>query len=102
MEQLSLTSIEGEALTVGQGSTLPTLLLFFTTVCSSCQKAAPAISQQLKPLQKHLQLVAIGRDHSAEELQAWPKKTMSSTTSSLIPSVPCSIASLKCTCRASI
>lgn len=71
IEQLTMTTIDGNTLTIGQGSAQPTLLLFFTTLCSSCQKAAPAISQQLEPLKEHLQLVAVGRDHSVEELTAW-------------------------------
>lgn len=74
IEQLTMTTIEGKTLTVGQGSSQPTLLLFFTTVCSSCRAAAPAISQQLEPLQKHLQLIAVGRDHSPEELKAWAEE----------------------------
>jgi peroxiredoxin len=71
IEQLQVTDLNGATLTIGAGSPKPTLLLFFTTTCSSCQKAAPAISQQLQPLQQHLQLVAVGRDHNAEALNAW-------------------------------
>ena len=74
IEQLQVTTLEGENLIIGKGSAKPTLLLFFTTVCSSCQKAAPAISQQMAPLKDHIQLVAVGRDHSSEELAAWAKE----------------------------
>lgn len=74
IEQLDLTTLDGHTLSIGKGSSKPTLLLFFTTVCSSCQKAAPAISKQLEPLKKHLQLIAVGREHSEEELAAWTKE----------------------------
>ncbi|MGH1339381.1 MAG: TlpA disulfide reductase family protein [Aureispira sp.] len=74
IEQLNLTTLDGNTLSIGKGSSKPTLLLFFTTVCSSCQKAAPAISKQLEPLKEHLQLVAVGREHSEEELIVWAKE----------------------------
>lgn len=74
IEQLKMTTLTGELLTIGKGSSIPTLLLFFTTICSSCQKALPAIGKQLEPLKDHLQLVAVGRDHSIEELLTWGKE----------------------------
>ncbi len=68
---LQLTTIEDKMITIGAGSPLPTLLVLFTTWCGSCQKAAPIISSTFGRYTDRLQLVGIGREHTAEELQEW-------------------------------
>ena len=65
----------GKDLIFGEGSKKPTLLVLFTTWCDSCQKAAPAISKAFAYAQEKINLVGIGREHAAHELEEWGQQT---------------------------
>ncbi|BDS10645.1 TlpA family protein disulfide reductase [Aureispira anguillae] len=65
---------EGTNVKFGEGSDKPTLLVLFTTWCSSCLEATPAISQKFEHLKGQINLVGIGREHNAAELEEWSQK----------------------------
>lgn len=69
----NVKTTKGLDLTFGDGSKKPTLLVLFTTWCSSCKEAAPAISKKFEQLKGQINLVGIGREHSSEDLEAWAK-----------------------------
>ncbi len=68
------TTIEGNDITFGVGSNKPALLVFFTTWCSSCIEAAPAISRQFEHLKDRINLIGIGREHNAAELKSFKQE----------------------------
>lgn len=68
---LSLTTVKGESLLIGEGADQPTLLVFFSLTCSSCLEAAPKVSQALAPYREQVRLVGIGRDHDSADLETW-------------------------------
>ena len=71
IEPFDVKTTKGINIKFGDGSEKPTLLVLFTTWCSSCQEAAPAISKKFAHLKGQINLVGIGREHHAEELEAW-------------------------------
>ncbi|MCH2022767.1 MAG: TlpA family protein disulfide reductase [Saprospiraceae bacterium] len=71
IESFEVKTIKGETIKFGDGSNKPTLLVLFTTWCSSCMEAAPAISNKFSHLKGQINLVGIGREHNAEELKKW-------------------------------
>lgn len=74
IERFDVSTTTGKQLTFGAGSPLPSLVVFFTMTCSSCQEAAPIISEAFANMKEELQLIGIGREHSNEELDAWGKE----------------------------
>jgi thiol-disulfide isomerase/thioredoxin len=83
LELFEVTDSEGKTVVFGAGSTKPSLLVLFTTWCGSCQKATPSISEIAAPYLDHIQLIGIGREHEAKELNEWAKETQ--THYQLIP-----------------
>jgi peroxiredoxin len=71
IEGFDVKTTKGEPIKFGDGSDKPTLLVLFTTWCSSCKEAAPAISQKFSHLKGQINLVGIGREHNAAELEEW-------------------------------
>ncbi|CAA6823875.1 MAG: Unknown protein [uncultured Aureispira sp.] len=65
---------KGTNIKFGEGSDKPTLLVLFTTWCSSCLEATPAISNKFKHLKDKINIVGIGREHNAAELEEWSNK----------------------------
>lgn len=74
IESLEVKTTKGLDLKFGDESEKPTLLVLFTTWCSSCKEAAPAISKKFAHLKGQINLVGIGREHRADELEAWGEK----------------------------
>ena len=74
IEQFDVKTTQGFDVAFGDGSAKPTLLVLFTTWCSSCQDAAPAISKRFEHLKDKINLVGIGREHNAEELESWARE----------------------------
>lgn len=72
--KLAVRTTKGKELIIGEGSSKPTLLVFFTISCDSCQLAAPTISKAFAHLKPQLNLIGIGRDHKAQKLEEWAKK----------------------------
>ncbi len=72
--QFKVKTTQGADLIFGEGSEKPTLLVLFTTWCDSCQTAAPAISKAFAHIEEKISLVGIGREHAADELEAWANK----------------------------
>jgi peroxiredoxin len=68
------TTIEGQKITFGAAASKPALLVFFTTWCSSCIEAAPAISRQFEHLKDQINLIGIGREHNAAELMTFKEE----------------------------
>lgn len=68
-------TIQGQDIRIGDGSNKPTLLVLFTTWCSSCQEAAPSISKKMASYKDRINLVGIGREHRAAELEEWAGRT---------------------------
>ena len=75
LERFEVVDSEGKTVVFGADSTKPTLLVLFTTWCGSCQKAAPSISEVAVPYLDHIQLIGIGREHEASELNEWAQET---------------------------
>ena len=50
IENFEVKTIQGTTVRFGDGSDKPTLLVLFTTWCSSCMEAAPAISNKFSHL----------------------------------------------------
>ena len=71
---LSITTIKGKKLAIGKKSNKPTVLLLFATWCPSCKAALPEIETLAKKYHTTANFVAIGREHSQEELETWLKK----------------------------
>lgn len=74
IKHFDVKTTQGKQLQFGEGSNKPALLVLFTTWCSSCIEAAPAISKKFESLKGKINLVGIGREHNAEELEAWAKE----------------------------
>lgn len=83
LERFEVIDSKGNPVLFGAGSRKPTLLVLFTTWCGSCQKAAPAISEVATPYLDKIQLIGIGREHQASELEEWAAKT--NTNYQLVP-----------------
>lgn len=75
LERFEVIDSKGNKVLFGAGSPKPTLVVLFTTWCGSCQKAAPAISAMAAPYLDKIQLVGIGREHQANELEDWANQT---------------------------
>lgn len=75
VEGFDVQTIDGKKIRIGDGSDKPTLLVLFTTWCSSCQEAAPNISKQMASYKDRINLVGIGREHTAADLKEWAEKT---------------------------
>ena len=60
IKKFEVKTIKGDGLIFGDGSDKPTLLVLFTTWCSSCMEAAPAISNKFSHLKEQINLVGIG------------------------------------------
>jgi peroxiredoxin len=71
IEGFEVKTTKGKNIHFGDGSNKPALLVLFTTWCSSCQDAAPAISKKFAPLKGKINLIGIGREHNAQELEDW-------------------------------
>ena len=71
IESFEVKTTKGKMIRFGDGSDKPALLVLFTTWCSSCQDAAPAISKKFAHLKDKINLIGIGREHNAEELEVW-------------------------------
>ena len=74
ISRFNVKTTKGTDLVFGEGSEKPTLLVLFTTWCDSCQTAAPAISKAFAHVEEKISLVGIGREHGADELDAWAQK----------------------------
>jgi len=70
----TVTSTRGKKIVIGQGSDKPTLLVLFTTWCSSCRKAAPIISREFGQYKEKINLIGVGREHQAEELEQYAEE----------------------------
>ena len=71
IESFDVKTTQNKTIQFGDGSDKPTLLVLFTTWCSSCQEAAPAISKKMAQYKGKINLIGIGREHNASELEAW-------------------------------
>lgn len=71
---LPITTIKGKELVIGKKSDKPTVLLLFATWCPSCKAALPEIETLAKKYSTTANFVAIGREHSQEELETWLEK----------------------------
>ena len=71
IDSFDVKTTKGASIKFGKGSDKPTLLFLFTTWCSSCREAAPAISKKFAHLKGKINLVGIGREHNAAELDEW-------------------------------
>lgn len=74
LKSFDVKTTKGTNIKFGEGSDKPTLLVLFTTWCSSCLEAAPAISRKFEHLKDQINLVGIGREHNAAELEEWAVK----------------------------
>ena len=67
--QFSVTTIKDKELTFGKNSKKPTVLFLFATWCPSCKEAFTDVTLAFNEnLQKEINLVAVGRGHTKEEL----------------------------------
>ncbi|MGH1338532.1 MAG: TlpA family protein disulfide reductase [Aureispira sp.] len=71
---LSITTLTGKKFSLGKHSQKPTVLLLFATWCPACKIALPEIEVLSKKYKGQVNFLAIGREHSKEDLQAWLEK----------------------------
>ncbi|MEO1053350.1 MAG: TlpA disulfide reductase family protein [Bacteroidota bacterium] len=67
---LHLESLSGDSIRIGKNSTKNTVLVFFATWCGSCKVAIPKIDAAFDK-NENLNVIAVGREHSKEELLSW-------------------------------
>lgn len=70
IEPIEVRSLEGNKFTIGKGSQKPTLLIFFATWCPACKVTLPIIEKAYKG-NTDVNIIAVGREHTTEELKKW-------------------------------
>jgi thiol-disulfide isomerase/thioredoxin len=75
VDNFKVKTLLGKEITLGKGSEKPSVILFFATWCPACKSAIPEIDSVFgQGWEDKINLVAIGRDHTIEELLEWQKK----------------------------
>lgn len=72
--QEDLLTIDGKSIRVGRNAEKPTLLTFFMVNCQSCNDAAIALSAHFNKDSEELNVVAVGRDHEANDIIKWAEE----------------------------
>lgn len=67
----AVTMDDGTTLHSSQLSGSPSLILFFHTGCSDCQRTIPAVQQAYERFGDQVRFVAVSRSQSAEEIRVW-------------------------------
>ena len=75
MQPITVTTLDGMEIKIGENSEKPTVLVFFATWCPACKIAMPKIDSAFTGYWRDkVNLVAVGREHSEEELRGWDQK----------------------------
>lgn len=75
VDNFKVKTLHGKEISLGNGSEKTSVILFFATWCPACKVAISQIDSVFGQTEENnINLVAIGRDHTIEELLEWQKK----------------------------
>ena len=66
-----LEMADGSSLTNAELKGMPSLILFFHTSCSDCQRTIPVVQQAYEQFGETLRFVAVSRGQSKDEVSSW-------------------------------